>query len=624
MPIISTLIFLVLVAVGNFACMLVDKNYNELYGNSYSMSNGVVDFAGCELTSKVDPKLKGEWEFYYNKWLITDDISDRTPDGYLTPYERWTDLTVDGERLPSEGYGSYRILVKNVPPNRKITVRTYDCTVPWRAYINGVLVSSYGEELQKNHTENKIYYNVVHSTEPFITEEGMTYEVIVELSASDDGGQNAPTTIAFRTLDRRETFGYMLYFIPGVTVGVLLLVLILVITYAVSVRDDKSHVSFAFLIVLIILSFFFCNDAFKIRMTIFPLFNYTVMPDLNFWTSIVTLITLFFYLLSVNKLKFSIKNMHAVFIAAAAFTVATIFTHGLSCQYWLYLTALSLLGGSMVFLLAKEFKNNAFENGTYMGILFIMLLFYELQAMDTLNVILWGAAQGYSYLILCITIVITLLYIRRIIQNNKKLVNMMKKDMETQNIRNQVLKAQIKPHFVFNTLTLIKDNYHKSTKTGDTALDMFAKHLRSNLEADMTNCVPFSAEIDNIINYFDLENMKFDGKLSLLLDIECENFSIPPLSLQPIVENSLKYSKVQDKEDGFIQLITRETEDSIIIVIEDNGVGFDPSVKKPHSVGLKNISERLRTVLGATLNIETAIGIGTKTTITIPKKKDDI
>ncbi len=117
--------------------------------------------------------------------------------------------------------------------------------------------------------------------------------------------------------------------------------------------------------------------------------------------------------------------------------------------------------------------------------------------------------------------------------------------------------------------------------------------------------------------------MRQNREIDLLLDLETSDFFIPPLSLEPFIENAIKYSKIENKEGGYIQLCTSRNEKFIIITIEDNGVGFDLSSIKENSVGLKNAKERLKLVLDAETIIESEIGKGTKINIRIPYLREE-
>lgn len=187
-------------------------------------------------------------------------------------------------------------------------------------------------------------------------------------------------------------------------------------------------------------------------------------------------------------------------------------------------------------------------------------------------------------------------------------------------LQNNVLKNQINPHFIFNTLAIIKSLYLEDPKKGSKAIDLFSQHLRAYVEAGESFLVPLSKELDIITSYVDLANLRGEKQFEVIYDIDFFDFEVPYFSLQPFIENALKYSKINEKEDGYIEIQTFEEEDDYMIIISDNGVGFDPTNVKSTSYGIKNSRERLRLLLGATVSIDSQIDKGSKITIRIPRK----
>ena len=100
---------------------------------------------------------------------------------------------------------------------------------------------------------------------------------------------------------------------------------------------------------------------------------------------------------------------------------------------------------------------------------------------------------------------------------------------------------------------------------------------------------------------------------------------MPSLTIQPLVENAIKHGVTKKAEGGKVQLSTQLADDCYYIIIEDNGVGFDPqnpdyTPDDNHAhVGILNVTNRLKTMVNAEINIESQIDVGTKITIKIPK-----
>lgn len=190
-------------------------------------------------------------------------------------------------------------------------------------------------------------------------------------------------------------------------------------------------------------------------------------------------------------------------------------------------------------------------------------------------------------------------------------------------LQSEILREQITPHFIFNTLNTIQALYHESTAAGDRAMGLFSAHLRANVDAAGADRIPFEQELRIIQNYVDLENLKHAQAFNVVFDIDCADFDVPVLALQPFVENAIKHSKVNATDDGAIVISTYETDGAITIEIADNGVGFDPAAVRKTACGIRNATERFQLLLGASVTVRSAAGLGTHITVLIPAAKED-
>lgn len=180
--------------------------------------------------------------------------------------------------------------------------------------------------------------------------------------------------------------------------------------------------------------------------------------------------------------------------------------------------------------------------------------------------------------------------------------------------------SQIRSHFIFNVLTTISSYCKTDPKKADKALIHFSRYLRKNIRIiEEEGLIDFSMELEQLEDYVALEQMRFLDKITFVEDIETTSFQIPPLTIQPIVENAIKHGLVEHGKSGTICLCTMREENHVIITIVDDGVGFVPEESgREDSVGIRNVRYRLETMVGGSLNIESVPGEGTKVTISIP------
>lgn len=173
-----------------------------------------------------------------------------------------------------------------------------------------------------------------------------------------------------------------------------------------------------------------------------------------------------------------------------------------------------------------------------------------------------------------------------------------KQSKEIKQAETMIMQAQMSPHFFYNAMlsikSLIKDDPDKATD----AIDWLLNYTRES--ADLMACnslIPFTKEIELVENYLNLEKIRFGDKIEFEFLINEENFLIPPMSLQPLVENSIRHG-IRKRPDGCgkIRIETGQTDKEYLIEVKDNGVGFD--VNAPLSddrthMGLSNTIKRI-------------------------------
>lgn len=184
--------------------------------------------------------------------------------------------------------------------------------------------------------------------------------------------------------------------------------------------------------------------------------------------------------------------------------------------------------------------------------------------------------------------------------------------------------SQIQPHFLFNALNSICYLCGSNPKEAQKALREFSDYLRMNIDSiGVTRPVFFVAELDHIRTYLKLEKMRFEDELNIEYDIQATDFKVPPLSVQPLIENAVKHGVCKKPGGGTVKLSTRERPMCFEVVVHDDGVGFDPSVAPDDGrehVGIRNVRQRLWAMCSAGLRVESEPGQGTTVTINIPKE----
>ena len=188
---------------------------------------------------------------------------------------------------------------------------------------------------------------------------------------------------------------------------------------------------------------------------------------------------------------------------------------------------------------------------------------------------------------------------------------------------NTIMLSQIRPHFLYNTLNSIYVLCGKDPKRAQEAISDFSEYLRANMGNAPKPLITIDQEMEHVQHYLALEKIRFGEQLIVHYHSDAHGFLVPPLSVQPIVENAVKHGLGKKPEGGSLSIETYSDESSGYIKVIDDGVGFDPSILDEQDethIGLANVKKRLQQVHGD-LDLVSSPGKGTTVTITIRRQK---
>jgi len=190
----------------------------------------------------------------------------------------------------------------------------------------------------------------------------------------------------------------------------------------------------------------------------------------------------------------------------------------------------------------------------------------------------------------------------------------------------KLLESQLEPHMLFNTLANLRVLITLDPPRAQAMLDQIIAFLRATLNASRVGTHPLAAEFERSADYLALIGVRMGARLQVMLDLPAElrTLPVPPLLLQPLVENSVRHGLEPKVEGGRIEVRARRDGARLVLSVRDTGLGLEGA--SPASAGtrfgLQQVRERLRTLYGAdaTLSLETAAGAegGALATITLP------
>lgn len=254
------------------------------------------------------------------------------------------------------------------------------------------------------------------------------------------------------------------------------------------------------------------------------------------------------------------------------------------------------------------------------GQLFVSLISYMI--LPSFAMIFQTFYYGISLVNIAISISMILLFINAMNEQN---LNLARKEKEAADLRISIMISQIAPHFIYNTLASIQQMCITDPEQAGETVGEFAEYLRGNLDSlGLKRPVPFERELNHVKSYFAIEKKRFGDRVNISYDIQEEEFLIPSLTLQPLVENAVKHGLCKKKGGGTIWIHTERKQDVVRIVIRDDGAGFDVnrnfSDDGREHVGIRNVQTRIKDMCNGTLEVSSIPGQGTNVVITLPQK----
>ena len=199
------------------------------------------------------------------------------------------------------------------------------------------------------------------------------------------------------------------------------------------------------------------------------------------------------------------------------------------------------------------------------------------------------------------------------------IMQIIRQEREIAHQRASVMALQMRPHFIYNTMMSI---YYLCKQDADKAQQVtldFTSYLRKNFTAIASEeLVPFKDELEHARAYLAVEQAQHEDMLYVDYDTLHTDFSVPSLTLQPLVENAVKHSLDPNGDPLHIYVRTQQTDKASAIIVENNGLDYQPSNDNEPHIALANIRQRLQIMCKGELTIATREGGGTIVKVIIP------
>ncbi len=590
----------------------IDSYYKAT--SDFIAKDGVINFSH-EDEDSLDSGfvVSGDMEFYYNKWLITDGETDAEKDGYLSLPNFWTKLKVDGHSLPKDGYATYRFKVYNLPLGSRLTADYDHYYSSCRIFFDDVLVGQIGEP-SKIHSEDKSAISFSSKGSYLVTKSVMT--VTIEAGNTGHGGiKKGPKIISSLTYSKTRKGRQLTEFILlGIMVECFALLIITRFLQSGFKKTLHIFATSAFLFLYWLFSgdglFFFY--ALRIPIT-YMVYKTVSVIALGLFILSATLYVLF------NKKLIRHKYEPAILVSLAVIFIVfrSLFIYS-SVFVFLFMLFIIIFSIYFFYLYYKSYHTVAENLYVIMFAVFFGVVF--LYASDDANLFYLPLNHILSTGVFIGSILFYLVFFIRILDIRKKAKTERGTLQNQDYLKALALHNQINPNFIFNTLSIIEDNYHKDINKGDSSLSCFSDALRYNILTIDKVVVPFSDEVDNLMQFVDFHSKRENFNLSVLLNIDTYEFMIPPITIVPLFNQFLAHTFHDiSEEKNLIELSTVENKNEIVVQFIDHRGAYDIDAENQH---LKDLIERIHLTVKGKVKFSKEDD-NTIITITIPKHQKE-
>lgn len=520
--------------------------------------------------------LNGDWCFFWNELLTASELHESY--SYQKVPGMWNQYNLPDSSSPAaKGFATYKMTVKNVEIGEEYSIRIPTVGTSGNVFIDDKLLASIGKVAK---TKELYLPKYKVSYKDFVVQD-TSFDIIVQVANFDyaRGGLWLPLIIA--KADNMLSFRLMKNGYEYVVLGVMGIAIIIAIILILADKHSKSSGFFFLAVLLVCLYHITSGDKLivdwipNISMRAIVRMQYIVL----FLTpSIFVQIQTRFY---ISKKIRSIVNFFMV--------------HGLIISIIILLTPVSFfttityygnLQVCIVIIICFYMLIKAITLGDKEA--YLLLVSVAILGVCVIHDFLYGSAMIPSKIgeMIVLGFICIILFMGLILINN---VHKMKEQARMADTYEQAyLNAQIKPHFIFNTLNTLASLVDKDNKKAEHVILNISIFLRNIIDrTNFDDVIPISKEIEIVKSYVAIEQIRFPN-IEIIIDVdETNDIKLPPMTLQPLVENAIKHGLCPKREGGYIKITLNELANLYIISVADNGIGIGKRTQEKIKIKLK-------------------------------------
>lgn len=584
--------------------------------------NGTLDLSGWDFSADGNVSLDGDWAFYWDELLLPGEFADSSPTGYYSLPSGWAKYKA--LRLPSHGSATYKLIVKTGAAEGIYAIFVPNVYTDYALWVNGSLLHACGSFAQAqpiylhpqtydfHYTGSELELVLQVKNDALIYGGGVGQSIRLGTSALIHKEQNMGAAVDIFLISICMFMGFFFLVLHHFREKDSELVWLSVLCFSVSLRNLLSNTT------LIMQAF----------------------PGLPFWLGsrlvMLTIPVIIISMLVYTRRLYGDVMPRAAFCVILSLNVLYIFTilalpsTIYSAAFVPYLLAVGAACALGCWVAVKAVKRREKESAFFLsGMLILTLgaLLDSLIYMSVLSIRYMLSAALFGF------IVIQAVLLSKRYAEAFRRMELLSADLQASldkimNTETAFLNAQIKPHFIYNTLNIIAECCETDLSEAKRLILSLAKYLRGTLDFEnLGGLIPLKKELELVRAYVAIEKARFeDIRIEFEMADPLPDIQLPPLTIQPLVENAIKYGLRKRENGGVVTVRATVTSNSVLFCVEDDGTGIPEkkldglldTPKGSASIGLYNINTRLSRLYGKGLTIQSAVNTGTSVSFNIP------
>lgn len=584
---------------------------------------GTMDLSAWDFDRDGNVSLDGNWAFYWNQLVAPDKFKES--EVYLTGFYDaslyWTKYR--GLKLPSKGFATYHLQIRTGSDDECLSLRVPPIYTEYSLWVNGDLIERTGSFKQ-----DKVRF-IRPDVYTFVQKEQvMDIALQIKNDAHLNAGLGQSLILGTPYGISKERNAYMavdtILFVISITSCLYHFLLYLFR------KKDRALLYFSVFCLMLMFRTLFSNENWI--MQIFPGISFSLGSKLLVGAIPGCAMTLLAFSNRVNRIKIA-KPVYQILLLVNAFYLLIVMVSPTDFFYAIFNEYLMMVALACAALMVSAILSC--RHGGWEAILFLLgmtcLVTGAFNDMLYFNQILktgYYLPAGLSVFMVFQSILLANRYARAH-RGVEQLSENLKASLDKiQSAETAFLQAQIKPHFLYNALNTIAEYCETNPKEAGRLILSLSRYLRGTLDFEnLSGMISLEKELALVKAYTAIEKSRFEEiQVEYNVPEDLPKMSLPPLTLQPLVENAIKHGLRKRQGGGYVQVHVEIAGDHLLFCVEDNGAGIpedklDALLAQPGEgggIGLYNIHSRLVRFYGKGLTIDSVSGAGTKVRFVIP------